>query len=783
MRNWKSYVGSILVAGLLLQGCGGSTEEAANVQPSATAKAAREAANAILTITKVDSPSAKLAMASGELSASKDAETYIKNALDTLVATTSVTQEEADAFIAENDLNQVFVHAYFQAVANKSVILPANQPNGFFDDVLAGIRDGLIDLIDSDLGTDITAEIFELMLNSEGVTVLMIDMARGSTTISQIMIDVLGDRWDLTTAMCPMLQTNVEFGEKFTALAYEMDGSTDKPDMGGFFFANVDAPLYGCLSDAMVLSSDESVHNEDVNHSTNGYMGLLMERYAVDFFIEPGTGTDWISATNHPYGSYDAFSRLMFDTGALADDNATLGHGDRNELTNEKFFYATFRTPYSTDSFIAAMQAVETNNPATVTLFMDQIFLGEQNTTIYGPVSDPVQGYYNIKSIAGAMAEGMSNPMYGFSDYSGAFVDFALLIPGERYFAYAKAFLGAGWYFTSGDVWSTIVAGAEDLWNSFTLTATVTAATPGNTILSGMNGTLGSEWISDTIDVTWTAWDEVDLSLLEYWLSNLTLFDYYNNEAYQGYTVFLSGTITDENNVTTEYPTALAKSADIVLGLHGLFELAIREDMVNARAGDGTDYTMADAANDFVLPPFSDISWSFVYNAASDGVVAYWNNVVDAGWLADLSTNDLVREYFYPSADNIYIPSWLLAIDWLKFPDNFNSAEIGATDFNFDAGYMDIYVVSTNEFLMTDIDLPQAVDPLKPITMEKIDMSSDSIIIVDENGVNENGLHVYKIRVVSPEDTAAVLAYLSDLGTAILNGIGIDSTNAAQTAQ
>jgi hypothetical protein len=770
MKNWKNHAGSILLAGVLLQGCGTTEESPVENSPekSSAAKAAQEAANTLLILGEDGPQRAKLAMASGALATSGSAEAYIKDALSEMVANGTITQEDADSFVAKNDLNKAFLDAYFDAAAIAEPSLAYAPGRGVFSGITDTIKDGLVTIIDTDLGTDITAAAFEVMLNSEGVTVLMIDMARGSDTISQIMIDVLGDRWELTKKMCPMLQTNSEFGEKFTALAYEKDGIDGSPDMGGFFFANVDAPLYGCLSDAMILSSDEDLHDKGVDHSTNGYMGLLMERYADRFFIAPGTGAEWISATEHPYGSYDAFSKLMFDTGDIVtlDGNTTAGHGDRNELTNEQFFYATFRTPYSTDAFVAAMEKVEAADAETVRIFMDHIFLGEQNLT-NGAIKDQAQGYYNIIAIAGAMYEGINNPMYGFADYSGAFVGFAGLIPSDRYLTYASAFMNAGFFWAEQNgisVWESVSTAAKEFYYSFTDSDNTVPAESNTTASaaparSGGLGLAGSPWLSDIWDAAVASWDVIDVDIYP----EETYFAYYNAQALTAYDTFINGS-----------PAAESEAGK--LGLHGLLELAVREDMVNSGA-----YTQEEA-DVFVLPTFADITWDFVYNAAADGVVAYWDNVVDAEWLADLSSNELVRDYFYPDADNAYIPSWLMAIDWLKVPANADATFYETIDFSFDGGYMDLYVVSSNAALLNDVNFQQALEPIKEnIEASQVAMGSDTIIAVDADGQTLDGLYVYKIRVVTPEDTEAVLAALASLGNDALNAIGIDTDNAART--
>jgi len=120
----------------------------------------------------------------------------------------------------------------------------------------------------------------------------------------------------------------------------------------------------------------------------------------------------------------------------------------------------------------------------------------------------------------------------------------------------------------------------------------------------------------------------------------------------------------------------------------------------------------------------------------------------------------------------------------LKLPDNASESAYETMDFNYDAGYMDIYVVSTNDALISEVNLPAAANGVKEnITMTAVVMGEDSIIAVDANNQDLNGLYVYKIRVVSAEDTEAVLAYLGTLSDSALNAIGIDTVNAAQTVE
>ena len=783
MNNWKHYAGSILLAGLLLQGCSDTPTEDT---PAATATQ-----SGTTTLEMFNASSQFLGGAEGADKTQAELELTLK------LSQLSTDDAEMQAFVqkvmAENNIptEKEALKEIALAMMVSGSATPSAERGAARGGLLDKIKGGLTDLMDSSLGGKITGAAFDVVLNSEGVTVFMLDLAYKSRTMSQIMIDAIGRNPDLMVKMCPMLQTNQEFGEKFTALAYDMSPITKDgaPDMGEFFFTVVDAPMYGCLTDAMLLSNhdaDHGVYGDEnyVQHSTTAYMGMLMARHAKTFFIKPGT-----SSKDVPYGSTDAFSSLMFDTGVNVDYNGTAfsGHGDANELSNEQLFYALFKTPDATGYFIEAMNELDV---PTQTMFMDKIFLGAEE----GKETDTVQGYLNIISIGSAMYDGIYGEKdetgtrvkaYGLGAYTGAFVDFAALIPTDRYLAYGKGFMDAGFAYAEYNginVWDTVSNTAQAAWDDYT--APGTTAQPSASRSAGL-GTLGSDWFDDSLDIMISAWTQVSLGdVLEALLDGEK--SVWSELTDQGNVAF--DTIIDGRNDANEtvYPTDITNplfvSNDTVYGFHGLIELAMREDIVNTHVAEGnTSYTMADAEAAFTLPLFADLTWAFAYTAATDGAVAYYNSFVDAGWLADLSDNELIREYFYPSADNVYIPSWLLAIDWLQLPDNFNNANIADTDFNFDAGFMDIYVASTNPDLVASLDLPQAADPLKTITMEKVEMGSDSIIAVDENGQTLEGLYIYKVRVVSAADTAAVLAYLNGLVDSGLTAIGIDSTNAAET--
>ena len=762
MLHLKSYVGSIVLAGLLLQGCGSSTDETSTQ----------------------------------EVLSAQDIQTAA-----TLTALTD-TVNSFDGTESNETIKAKFDKLKIDLIKAENTSATSTQTAGVLSGLTDKLKDGLVGALDTSVGDAVTTAAFDVVLNSEGVTVVMIDLARKSATTSDIMVNAMEADWSLAEKMCPMLRESTEFGEKFTALAEEQDA------VGRFFFERIDANMYGCLTDAMLLSNNDAVHDASVSHSTNGYMGLLMDRYATDYFIMPTGST--ADRRN------DKFVSLLLDTGANVDYNSTTkvftGHGDANEIINEKFFYSLFKTPGTTDSFISAMEKIDTT---TKVMLMDNIFLGQPNGE---GEADTMQGYLNIISIGSAMYDGIygvnvdgtRTGAYGFSSYAGAFVGFAGLIPGDRYMTYGKAFMNAGYQYAKFhgiDVWSGVSEAAKTAWNSYTSEDSNTTAQDAPARSAGL-GIVGSAWVSDTTDLLWSAYKNFDInvnwsdlytaitssdkSIMAEITNQINGLKDSGNKAYH---TLLDG--KDDNNMTVLY-TELSNGTihnDTVYGQHGLVELAIQEDLYYVECGNrSTDYiltatptcennesyTMDSAKAAFTLPPFAEITWSYAYGTAKDGAMTYVKGI-DADWIANLSSNDLIRQYFYPSAENVYIPNWMLAIDWLTVPANYTGSGIEDYDFaiDFNSGYLDVYVVSTNAALLTDINLPQAIGSIKTIEMVKVEMGSDSIIAVDEAGLNLEGLNVYKITVISAADAEAVLAYLGGLGDSALSAIGLDSSNTA----
>lgn len=816
MKYTSKILSSVAIAALLLQGCSNGDEQNSNEEGAALEQTqtptpyvssdpegAARSANALLGASKSTQnildeyegssykeaiKKLKLDVAGGAIDdetlktmliadSDADAQAFMMGYLKEVQAENSdISDADIEDFLASTDLNELFLQIMQEIDAEPTKSFLFGGKLGEIKDQLTDkVKDALVDVLDTDLGNQATGAVFDVVLESDEVTVFMLDQARNSETVTQIMIDALGNNWDLTKKMCPKLQTNKEFGEKFAALAEERD------ILGSFFFEMIDAPLYGCLTDAMLLSNDESNHHEEVSHSTTEYMGILMKRYS-RYFILPNSD----SSNTSGYGRNDAFVNLLFATGEAVDynrSNKTFAfHGDGNELSNEKLFYALFKTPTSTDNFVAAMEDV---NVSVRRVLMDHIFLGVQE----GKPVDEVQGYLNILAIGAGMYEGIygseSSPAYGFGSYTSAFIGFVGLIPGDRYMAYASAMISAGYeyaLFNGIDVWDNVVASVEDIWsgvsgaNAIESNATTMASAAYAPALSAGAGIYSTNWVEDVIDLFYSAWSNISLGALFDSLidGDKSVLDELTDQADVAYHTVLDGT---DGNGTKLYSTTvqdvLGFGGDTVYGFHGLVELAIQEDLVNTGAADNLE----EAKTMFILPPFSQITWGYVYNSAVDGVTAYWDNEVNAQWLADLSDNELVKEYFYPSAYGIYIPSWMLAIDWLKAPRNYQGSDFAGTDFSFQSGYLDVYLVSDNADLITDANVSALVESLKDVSMEKVEMGDDTIIAVDVNGQDLNGLYVYKIRIINPDDVSGVINALYGLGEDLLAGIGLDTSN------
>jgi len=375
-----------------------------------------------------------------------------------------LTPEELEEFNAASieDFNTAFVESYY-AEAQKTVGDQANPAALLYAPVSSAAAYGLnrgpqrifgfffkmfnpmtymgfmINMVKAVM-TFALAQMFKMMLMSGTMTKLMLRLSIRFPILTTIMIHVLGQYWGITSRMVPYLKYDREFGELFMQLAYE------QPKMAHFVFQNIDAPLYNAMTYSMLLSQE-----------TTERLAIMMHWYATSYLVIP-------SQANR----YDAFTSLLFDTRenvVINSDTNMSGHGDGSELANERFYYAMFKYPLSTEQFIKAMQKVDAVSDAdmngltghdTVVAFMDFIFLGTQNTDIYpthtGINADQMQGTYNIFAIAQGMLAGIEQ--FGFEAYLQNFIDFAMLMPPERYLDYGQAFGMAGYTYYAQSIYT-----------------------------------------------------------------------------------------------------------------------------------------------------------------------------------------------------------------------------------------------------------------------------------------------------------------------------------------
>ncbi len=795
MNNWIKLSGSIVLATLLLSGCNSATNDTTtdggtgNSSSTGTEKvAAEKSVQARLEMAKTAQTLAARIEGGGLTRIEQiqiangfppvDVATELKKFVDEGLASGTITQEQADLIYAA-DVNEVYIELVSGISVNS---LDPDSAKATQRGLGSLLKDALNKLAASSVGQKLGGAVFDKVLDSDGITVVMVDAARKSRTVTDAMIDILGEQsnWDkITPKMYPLLRENTEFGEKFAALAYEMnpEEKDGAPAMGRFFFSMVDTGMFDALADAMVLSDDDSVHDDSVEYSTTGYMGQLMIRHAKQFFIKPGTGVqaDLSTASGNSYGSTDAFANLLFDTGAPVEDNngKETGHGDASELAGEKFFYAMFRTPTATGDFVSAMKKVQSqeNGQAIVTMFMDKIFLGQG---IDANVSaDTVQGYYNIESIAGAMNDGVTK--YGINSYLSSFKGFYDLVPADSFYPYAKAFINAGLNTIDSNKLSEIWANTTDSVYGYVLgednateTNTTEVAAAKGFRASDANettgtGTVGTPWSSVVWGCTGKAWEELSI-----WDS-------------------ITGVFSDNNTTDSTKPGAVDTLSTC---LHDAVELSVQEDIVADSKLDNnasTDVTLEEAKTKFTLPSFTDITFKYVYTGAYDraalhadffyidsiqGISDWWTNVNIIDELT--GAYDYTKGFVFGSSEErwAYFPSWLSDTQWLDLEKYYATGETTLT-VDFSSGVVDFYVLSQDENLTETVkglnetmvrietaDLPESVS--KDLNLDKIkeeDLTS---------------YYVYKIAITDTTGLDEILTALKDY----ISGFGADTTGA-----
>jgi hypothetical protein len=638
-------------------------------------------------------------------------------------------QAELDAMTIES-----FNAEYFRAFAEAVVGNQDKQTQGLLTPLTDKLKDLLVDVAGSDLLDGTVNKVFIAALNSEGVTTAMLDMAIGSETITQIMIDAMIYDWaGLTPKMIPMLETNKEFGEKFAVLAQTWD------IMGHYFFEAVDAPMYAAVTKAMILSPE----------TTTRIMSEMMITYATEYFVIPGT--DYVPAAAGVAGDKERFVSILFDTGVISattGENAdSTTRGDGNELANEEFFYAMFKTPETTKNFVTAMQAVKAENPATVKTLMDHIFLGER-VTADGIVVDREQGIYNIYAIAKGMGEGLGGN--GFDSYSGSFTGFAGLVAFDRYVPYAKSFIGAASHYMDENGYSVsefLSLAREAIFVTEEVDAPVEV-----TEVEDANKTTQSKRLHAEGDEEAVAEDQA-------WYDGLwdSVVDFFG-EGFDSISEWWDGQTGQFDEYIDEIKTTIGETVD------GLTEEArvYVEGELQALLGDA----------DYVLPPFSEINIDYVTGEAERRFNDYITVKGYDGALSDLSETEFVQEYVYgtllagaqDSEYWEYMPNWIAGMDWLKVPDTYEDYKL-----EFNADNIAVYIISKNDSLESMRDILGKPDLIQVDTLEDSPIS------------NESGeFYIYKLIVLNGDDIDfGALAEAGEDASDYVSSIVVDNSEAS----
>lgn len=762
----KKLTYSALVLGLLT-GCNVETQEDSNLSGTGTSSSssyqekdliisqeAKKTAERLLAVIEADGDLEKLKVMRVQIAAGKspvDVESYMIGLITDAYANDEITLEDKEELLNSN-LYLTFIE----------VMGSRDSGHENFRGLGSLLKDAINKLAATNAGQKLGGEAFKLVLDNDGLTVAMIDLARGSRTITDAMIDILGDdkNWnDVTPKMYPSLKNDREFGEKFAALAYEMNPETKDgaPNMGAFFFSKVDTGMLNALADAMIIS-DDSNFDGGVSMNTTQYMAKLIERHAKEFFIMPNTGVsaDLNTASGKSYGKTDAFANLLFDTGinVARDENGTYsGHGDASEYALEKFFYAIFRNPESTLSFVKGMKQVNETNPEIIQLYMDKIFLGGDDNT-----SDVFQGYLNIEAVAGAFNEGIEK--YGMSAYYSSIKGFYDLVPSDRFYPYAKAFMNAGFNYANLSI-SGIYGGVSGYVTGYFNEDNTTILPDANQSKSRSlgQGSYNTQWSTVIWDCSTAGWN--DFSVWD------TIKGYYSED-----------NSTNETNVSKVTFSSC---------LHDEIELSIREDLVNEQ-----NLTIEQAEGNFTLPSFSDITFKYVYTGAYNRLYTtasffYTDKVNDLSeWWNDYSILDSVTGAYNYTKDFVfgtseerwaYFPNWLADTQWFDLKEYYSSSTSTLT-IDFYKGYVDFYVISEDANLTEtvkglDVNLTRVETTDLPLSVQK-DLN---ITEVKADEITE--YYVYTTRVYSTTGLTEMLAKLEDY----INGFGADTTEATQSTE
>lgn len=691
----------------------------------------------------------------------------------------TLSDEQYDKFIARTDLAKVYVTAFFDAIAkikelkasftgtednttidsNSTVVTDANRTaNGLLSTVLgtdpandpinlvgSAVSDTIVSAVNVDAVNNVAGDAFALVLQSDGLTAAMLDLAIGSETIAQIMIDVLRDNWDLTAQMVPMITNpdDTEFAEKFTYLAGMYDNM-----VANFVFKYIDTTMYDAITKAMTVpSTTGSMENTNLvpsytgNHKVTSNMGKLMADIGVNYFVKPDA-THTIVRSDLPdlYAGDDAFARLMLDV-----NNGTI---------NERLFYALFSESKMTADFVTTMQQVKANDDATATFFMDNIFLGAELSDLNNTTDvQKDQAMRNITTVATAMFDGYKAE--GLAAYSGSFVGFAGLVPFDRFKPYAQAFAAAGYQYIKVNGLD-IPGGSIGAWiaDKFFPSEEVVAEAENNATAQASARTTNSV-LTDTLE-----WIKTQFASYTVWLGEAK--DYLLTNSV-GQTI--AGAFDEFIGSVKTGIDATIK--DLIAKGHDIAEAKIQ---------------VLIADQNYRLPAFSDINLSVAYMTSVVKTTAA-GILDDPTMIRQFTENarvqgvyDYVNEKLATNKFLAYIPTWMTKLDWIELPANVDG--LPKMKLSFSTGSADIYILSDNA---DAVDLQTNVLG-NQVLLEEVALA-DSPIVVDETNSEYSELHVYKFTIHATDliNLDAILAKAGEFLDNKINGVAVDASNVVDT--
>ena len=624
-------------------------------------------------------------------------------------------QSDATSFEAMevSEFNRLYTAGYFRAAANNYKSLSAFDFFGESELDPFKYLESINGNVNSDLLDPVLTQIFSVMLNNGDLSVEMIDLALLNSNLTPMIIDAMGNNWALLTPkIATLLKKESAFAQKLTELA------ATQANFGNFLFANIDQNMFSALSQAMVSTQQTAVN-----------VSNLLITYAPKHLKIPTNSVDT--------SELRSFSTLIFSNGEMHSDSNASTRNDANELNNERFFYALFKSPIATANFITAMNSVQANDIKVSTALMNQIFLGERKESGL-TISDVDQSFYNIYAIVGGIAHGMKTD--GASEYVTGLSGFARLVPVDSFFAYSKRFASAGMsYLTRNDIDpQEFLSVTQDAMFNYT-------AFPESEVQKTLNAeddtTNNDAWYE-------TLWDNVSVgsifgSLSEWWATA--------SGEYGSYISSISDKVGALVDTGIDYVSA---------EVHVVLENEIQELLGQA---------------EYVLPPFSEIGYDYISGEVLRQVDDYITINGYTGILRDISDSSYVNEYIYEDAVNLakstevwkYIPIWMTEMDWLKLPASYENYQL-----EFTADQISVYFLSKNDSLadmrlITGLDNLIQVDSLgdRPISDETEDFYIYKIVVFNGDSIDLSGL----------EDAG-------DEVTKLLSGIIVDSDGATVTS-